>query len=343
MDLKERRALLRAKMNDRHEEAYRRKDDSGKFRSIFENKIPLEKRFKCGEGDHSLDFVPYLAGKHDPHVKEGNRQYCLDLWIHRKVGVSEDDFVCLKRNGWGECPICDYQAHLKKEGETDEAIIKSLNPTRRCIYNVWCHDTPKEEAKGVQIWDVSQYAFDSLLSEQAKKKKGGGYIYFSNSDAEEGKTVSFRRTGMGPTNTKYVAFSFEDRESALPDEIIDQSQCLDDLIHIPSYDEVYEAFFGQTRDGKKDEEAPSTERRRPDAREPEPEPEDVGDPCPSGFHFGEDFGQYDECDDCDLRKDCRAEKRGLNPAPALEPVREPEPVREAPAPSPTPVMRRRRV
>lgn len=336
---KERRRQIKEQMQQRHEEAYKRKDDSGKFKSIFEQRLPVEKRFKCNDGDHSLDFIPYAAGPNDPNTKEGKFAYCLDVFVHRKVGVNEDDYLCLNRNHMGKCPICEHQIKLQKEGEVDEAIIKALNPTRRAIYNVWCHDNSKEEAKGVQIWDVSQWAFDSNLSEQAKKKKGGGYIPFA--DPDEGKIVCFRRTGMGPTNTKYVAISFEDRDEPIPDEIMDQAQCLDDLIHIPTYDEIAEAFFGEQKGTEKEEEAPPrSKRKEPEpeeekappkrkSREPEPEeekdvPEESDNPCPEGFEFGQDFGDFDECDDCEVKKDCRAEKRGVKKEPEPEKEKEPE-------------------
>ena len=137
MDAKQRRKNIREQMAQRQEEAYKRKDDSGKFKSIFEQRLPVEKRFKCTEGDHSLDFIPYIAGSNDPHTQEGKHAYCLDIFIHRKVGVNEDDYLCLNRNYGKKCPICDYQVLLQKQGEVDDAIIKALNPTRRAIYNVW--------------------------------------------------------------------------------------------------------------------------------------------------------------------------------------------------------------
>lgn len=388
MNAKERRELLKKQLGQRQEDAYRNKDDSGKFRSIFEKKIPPEKRFKCGEGDHSVDFIPYIAGGNDPFSKKGESTYRLDVFIHRKVGVNEDDYLCLNRNKMGKCPICEYQAQLQRQGDVDDAVIKALNPTRRAIYNIWSHDNSKEEAKGVQIWDTSQYLFDSNLSEQAKMKKGGGFIPFPHPD--DGKIVSFRRTGMSAMSTKYVAFSFEDRDEPIPDKILDQAMCLDEMLHIPTYDEVAEAFFSDKKDAAPkdedeappkrkvsqeddEEEAPKSRRKpvveedeeeeKPRARRKEPEPEeeeeeappkrrsrqveeedeDAPPPrkrakveddeeeekprsrkakveeeeddvavnqCPEGFGFGSDFGQYDECDDCDMRKECRAEKKG---------------------------------
>jgi len=226
---------------------------------------------------------------------------------------------------------------LQKQGEVDDAIIKALNPTRRAIYNVWSHDNSKEEAKGVQIWDVSQWAFDSNLSEQAKKKKGGGYIPFA--DLDEGKIVSFRRIGMGPQNTKYVAISFEDRDEVISEDIEKQVQCLDSLIHIPTFDEVAKAFFGDETSVREKEEKDAKEVADPDEgthlskrKAREPEPEDVPEPeevCPFDFNFGEDFGDYDECDDCDVRKPCRAVKKGEKEIKVVEDI----PV--------TPVRRRR--
>jgi len=318
MDAKTRRKMAKEEMKKRQDESYKRKDDSGKFKSIFNDKFPADKRFKCAEGEHSLDFIPFVAGPNNPNVKEGKLTYILDVWVHNKVGVNEDSYICMNKTFGKPCFIDEYQAELIKREEED-AIVKALNPTRRGIYNIWCHDNPKEEVKGIQIWDVSHWLFESEVIEQAKLKKGGGYIYYT--DLDDGKVVSFRRTGSGATNTKFKAITFEDREEPLPDEIVMSVYCLDDLLHIPKYEEVKAAFSGKAKE-EKTEEAESEEQ----VSKEDDVPEELGEPvCPSDYVFGADFGDYDECDDCEVRKDCRAKKReGKEEKPKEEKPKEEE-------------------
>lgn len=328
MDAKARRKQIREQMQKRHDEAYKRKDDSGKFKTIFAA-LALDKIFKCGEGDHSLDFIPYVAGPNDPHTAEGEWTYNLDVFVHRKIGVNEDDYLCLNLNYGLPCPICEYQAKLQKQDDYDEDEVKALRPTRRVIYNVWCHDNDKEERRGVLLFNSSQYRFSSPLTEQSKKKKGGGYVYFA--DPDDGKIVSFRRIGMGPRNTQFVAFTFEDREGAIPDDILNQAVCLDKLLHIPTYDEIEKAFFGGEK-GKEDSEESTSEDDVPEPEDlegeetketEETEEESKEDECPSGYEFGVDFSAYDECDDCDVRKECRAKKKEAPKEKEAPPSRRP--------------------
>ena len=295
---KARRKQIREQMHQRQDESYQRKDDSGRFKSIYKSEISRDKFWKCNEAEHSLDIIPYPVGDNDPHNKKGNWTYLLDLFVHNKVGVNEDSYVCLNRNYNKNCPICEYQAELRKQDDYDEDIVKALNPTRRAIYNIWVHDNSKEEDKGIQIWDVSHYLFELNLIENSRKKKGGGYILFS--DPDEGKTISFRRSGKGPTSTKFVAITFEDRD-AIPDNIMDAAHVLDELIHIPTYEEVNIAFYGAIKEEKTKE----TKTKEEDIPEP-PENE-----CPADFEFGKDYGDYDDCDDCEVSKACKFMKRDL--------------------------------
>lgn len=335
MDAKTRRKLAKEEMRKRQDESYKKKDDSGRFKTIFNDKFPADKKFKCGEGEHSLDFIPFVAGSNNPNVKEGKLTYILDVWVHNKVGINEDSYICMNKTFAKPCSICNYQAELIKREEDDD-IVKALNPTRRGIYNIWCHDNPKEEAKGVQIWDVSHWLFESNVIEQAKLKKGGGYIYYT--DIDDGKVVSFRRTGSGATNTKFVAITFEDREETLPDEIVMGVYNLDELLHIPTFEEVETAFFGKAKGEKEKKSERKEEPIPPEQTSEEGDvPEELGEPvCPSDYVFGVDFGDYDECDDCEVRKDCRAKKRELK-----EPKKEEELRKEEEKRDPEPRRRRR--
>lgn len=328
MQAKDRRELYRKESKQRQDENFNTLDDTGRFRDIYDPaKKAGVKFYKCKTDDHELYMVPYIVGSHHPRLKEGKMDFVLNVFVHRGIGVNEDSYICLNRTFRGKCPICEYQADLRESDKADDEEIKALNPTKRSIYNIVCLDTPKEEEKGVQVFDVSHWLFTIPLEELAHKKKGGGEVAYA--DIDEGKVISFRKKGE-KRSTEFTAFEFKDR-SEIPDEVLDAAICLDELLYIPTYEEVYSAFW----ETKKDEEAPAPEARpKTEAKKEEPKkeepkkveakveekdvPDSVTEECPSGAAFGTDYNQYEECRPCEVRKQCRAKKDEIDEAAEKE-------------------------
>lgn len=325
MNAKERRMLYKKESVERHKENYNNKDSSGRFGDIYEPSKKASVTFwKCKEDDHEIYIVPYIVGDNHPRLKSGRVDFVLDVFVHRKVGINEDTIICLNRTYKEKCPICEYQAKLKEDDDPDTDLIKSLNPTRRNIFNIVCCDSEKEMDKGVQVWDVSQWLFTNPLEELAHKKKSGGEILYA--DVNEGKIISFRKKGTGVTSTEYTAFEFKDRDE-IPDEILEAAHCLDELVHKPSYEEVASIFFPDKSEEKeekeekeesrpmkkglvkkeKEEEKPEEEKDVPESKGKETE-EEV---CPGGADFGKDFGEYQECDECPVGEQCSEKKKEL--------------------------------
>jgi hypothetical protein len=112
--------------------------------------------------------------------------------------------------------------------------------------------------------------------------------------------------------------------------LLDQTYCLEDLVHIPTYDEIADAFFGQKRNNvtEKAEEvvveipAPSTMARK--QRIVAPPTKGVEQPeC-----FGEMTDQLNECGDCnDFYDECTRtyEERKTEVRPSMRPIA-PEPI-----------------
>lgn len=293
----DRRKAMKEEMSQRLQESYNSKDDSGKFKSIYvKEKQGNTPMWKCSEDEHFIDIIPYLAGKQHPSVKEGKLAHNLDFFVHRKVGVNEDSYVCLARTYGKKCPICDEQAEIRKQDDYDEKYVKSLNPTRRALYNIVVRDNDKETRKGVQLFEVSHWLFEKELAELSKKPRGGGFILYA--DPDDGKTLCFRKKGNGPTNTEYKAFQFVDRDEPISDEILDAAVVLDELIHLPTYEEVKNAFFGT----ESDEEGTSSYVDEEKDEEPQSKKKPAKFVCPG--EAGEDFGKFDECENCPDVNEC---------------------------------------
>lgn len=283
------------KLYERQEKSYQTREDSGRFRNIFKTDIEGFKLLKLKEGEHLVDIVPYRAGKHDPVTKEGVPSYVLDLWVHRGIGATEDSFICLKLTYGKPCPICEDIARISAGEDYDEDYVKKIKAKRRCVYNMVCYDSDKEEDMGVQVYEVSHFYFEKNITVLAKKRRGksganvGGGIGFAH--PKHGKSISFVISGQ-KMNTKYEGFSFEDRDYELSKDILQQAFVLDEIIHIPDYDEVKEAYESgavpeqeeapvqsrRSRGRQQEEDSPRSGRAsRETRRRPEPEPESPPD------------------------------------------------------------------
>lgn len=247
----EKRRGLRSKLSGeallkRTEEAHQRINEYGKFGRFYtaRGEKPL-KTWKCKEGEHIIDVIPFLAGANHHQVKEGEPTYLLDIWVHQKVGMDENDVVCLARNYNEPCSICEYinaQRLNKDLSEEAEAILGKLNPKRRCLYNIVCYDSTREEDRGVQLWEVAHFLFEKKILSVARNPRGGGFVPFSSPDT--GKSIYFEREGSGITNTQYLGHKFIERQNKVSDEILAEAYILDELIIKLSYDEMKKALLG---------------------------------------------------------------------------------------------------
>jgi hypothetical protein len=221
--------------------------------------------WKCAEADHDLDIIPYLAGPNDPYREEGKITYVLELFEHRDVGgIEGQSFICMEKTYMrrgalpdgrpfkGSCPVCQHRQQLIQEG-ADEDLIKALRTSRypRSIYNVVVYDSETEQAKGVQVWHTSHYLMEQYLlklSESSRREIEQGMPPRKNFiDPTAGYSVKFTRSGQG-INTRYYGHTLVPRNYQITQTTLDQAHVLDGLIHLPTYDEVYKAYWGQEPD-----------------------------------------------------------------------------------------------
>lgn len=287
---------------------------------------------------HIVDIIPFIAGDNFPQhnqIEEGNIAYCLDLWVHQNVGPSKSSVICPAKNYGEPCPICDEVEELVKEGVEWKDI--PIVPKRRVIYNVVVMDDEKTESAGVQIWDVSyKYMEDPILA-LSKSARTGGVIAFAAPDKIEGKSIAF---DVGnDTYRKITGHRFEARDYDIPKDILEQAVQLDQILIIMSEDEIKKILYGSGGGSSKEEheekeECSSSRRSRTtrtepdDVQDPEPEPKEEKkerrsltkrEPakakettCPFGDeHFGADYDEYQECEECEFRQECCERKDAI--------------------------------
>ena len=298
---------------------------------LFKDEEAKKRIWKCGEGKHIIDILPYEAGKFDPSASKGEVQYVYEYYFHAGLGIEgKSQVMCLSKTYGKPCPICEDIARLKKNGE-DEDVIKALMPKRnpKSVYNIVCYDKG-EEKKGVQLFVVSHWFIGKHLLELATvpiregmDEKIDPIIPFM--DPDEGKSVYFRREGTGANDTKYFGHQLLDRPKGfkISKNVLDDCFCLDEIIKIPTYDEVLDIYkSGKSGDDDDDrpsrrakstdddvDERPSRSRRDDDVDERparKSKQDDVqADQCEFGHKFGKDANKYpDDCEQCDQWRDC---------------------------------------
>lgn len=225
-------------LTERTEQSYNTREASGKYNDYFTDDMPLTK-WMCTEAGHILDVIPFLAGDNHPNVAPGKATHNVDVFVHFGIGVTESAYLCPARMGKGKCPICEYQAELKKQKNYDEEYVKSFNAKRRVVYNVCVYDTHKDEDAGVMIWEASHHLSEKNIMAIARNNRTGAFVKWA--DPDNGKTVEFAREGKGK-GTNYVGFKFTDREEPITDEILDEAIAIDDYLKYLTYEELVDVL-----------------------------------------------------------------------------------------------------
>lgn len=257
--LSQRRNEAQESLLKRTQENYDNRDSSGKFAGYLNPDIPI-KAWNANENEHLIDVLPYITGDRNPNprLRGGAIDYVLILFVHFGVGPADSAVVCPLRNYNQRCPLCEEQKMLKDQGyEWDSPEVKALEPKKRTMYNIICYDTPKDEEKGVMVWEVAFWNFERHIVELAQKPRGGGAIPFS--DPNIGKSIKFKRTGKKATDTTYLGHAFVDREYEISNEDLDATLCLEDLVVLHDYDKIYEIWKGTAPPA----EQPAARRERP--------------------------------------------------------------------------------
>lgn len=247
---RDRAKQARTDLSKQHQQSYDRKDDKGfSSESVFDMSVLKElgiEEWKPEKGEHLIDVIPFFTGKNHPDIDEGGIAYNVDYWAHQLRDLGRF-FVC-KRTYKNTDPICHYIQ--KKRPEKDEWM--KIKPTRRCAYLIWCHDDEKEEAKGIQAWDVAHYFFEAKVCAIQKDPKTGKPIVWSS--FEKGKHIFFKisqsgsftdSSGKKRDSMEFGGFQLVDRDNPMiPDHILDQSFSLDMAMRMrPSDEEISEAFY----------------------------------------------------------------------------------------------------
>ena len=242
MDWKSFREREAEELDRRIKESEERKGGGPRFSGIFAPELSLL-LWQCKAAVHELDIIPYITSTNnpDPSIKAGSLAYTLTVWVHENIGSQNARFVCPATYG-RNCPVCNERQRLQDVVGLawNAPEVKALMQKKVNLYNIVCYDTPEEQTKGVQVWEVKWWNFERYLIELAKATpRGGGRVPFPSS-GKNGKSIVFTRSGKGQTDTTYIGHKFKDRDYEIPEEMLAKALCLEDLIHVPTDVEIME-------------------------------------------------------------------------------------------------------
>jgi hypothetical protein len=209
--------------------------------------------FKVKEaGSKRVEIIPYKVGKGNPYANEGSIHFERTFWVHRGVGANSEDMVCNAKTFKTRCFLCEERMREEKKAAPNDEVVKSLAPKERQLWNILDHS---EKDKGIQIWDQSYHLFGKFLDEKIKNAdEEDGYQYFA--DLESGFTLKIGCTqekNSGYTFIKCSDIEFKARKEALPESMLEEAYCLDELIKEVPYDLMKRTYL-QIGDDEEEEE-----------------------------------------------------------------------------------------
>lgn len=294
-------------LQKRYQESYDSKNSASNTKKSVMDWSKVEATFFTPQiGRNRINIIPYqIKSKNHPLVIKGSLNvgdldYVMDLFVHRNVGASESSVICLKKNYGKNCPICEMQDKFRKEGKEKEA--NEFKASRRVFYNV----QDLQEPHRLKIFETSHFLFEKELIDESMDDDGG-FVDFA--DVENGKEIRFRANEVQKGSIKYKefkSFSFNERQEAISDDIVNQAISFDDILSIPTYEEVKKILQGEDDYDVDDEKSIYDEIPDPFAADDnEKGVESLNDDsCPAGHNFGVDVDNYDDCDNCKCWEQC---------------------------------------
>ena len=313
----------------RYQASYKSKGSSGGKAGVMDwKKVDGEVQFfSPAEGRNRINIIPYtIKSKNHPLVKKGefevgDKDYVMDIFVHRGVGPSEASVLCLKNTYGKPCPICEQSALLRKQGKEDEA--GALKPSRRVFYNVQDLKNPDV----LKVFEASHYLFEKELIDEARDDEEGGFVDFA--DEESGKEIKFRcsKTSKGGFEfNEFKSFSFEDRDENIPDELLESAISFDEIMNVPTYEEAEKILYGSDEDDDSEDEeeedevpAKKSSKKAVAKDEDDDDADDEEEPAPKKKPAVE---EDDDDEDEDLDEDEEEEKPAKKPAKKSKVVEE---------------------
>jgi len=200
-----------------------------------------------------INIIPYTVGKGNPMADEGTFYWERTFYVHRNVGPNQKWFICPARTVNKPCPVCEYVAKLQKDPNGDLDVIKALIPSKRQLFNV---EDLRDPGK-IKLWDISYFFFGKQLDAALDNEFEDDNDNKDNfADAEGGYYLKLgveENSYEGKKSYKVADITFKARKEDIDEDLLEKAICLDDILIIPSYEEIKAAMAGSDDDDDKDE------------------------------------------------------------------------------------------
>lgn len=167
--------------------------------------------------------------------------WAIDIWVHYRIGVNDNSYLCAEKMLGEPCPICE---DIRTSNDTE--YIRQLSPVRRVL--LWIIDRDNENA-GPILWAPPFSVDKDMLGVSTDPKQG---IARSVDNPDEGYDVSFRIEGKIPM-VKYKTFKLsfspcsisesKDKYNAWLEYI--SKYPLPSLLEFHNYDKIYKEHHGK--------------------------------------------------------------------------------------------------
>ena len=204
---------------------------------------PSNKNLK---GENYFEILPISFNSDEP--------YFMEIPVHRGIGSSFDDFICMKKFAGKPCYRCKVQTELYsklEEGQKPGKDITSLYPSDRIIYLVWWRtqelsDEVKEQERieKISILNAPKNKFHSEILEQVKDKKKKRHLDISDpAPGGDGRTVYYKMQYVDKF-PNYLGFSLLERDDeGLPDSILEKLNELIEFAKEQGKENIFECLL----------------------------------------------------------------------------------------------------
>ena len=246
------------------------------------------KMFVPKEGENKIRII-------QPLEVDDLGYYGREVHFHRGVGPMDHYYICLRRMRSQRCFICELQT--SELWDEDPELAKTFYPDTRVL--MWVLNLNSDDPDEPLLWSCAKSLAESILGQSHKKETE---VYTDVSHPTEGVPVFFDRKGKG-LKTKYQNVQLGEEQTELEESLLDEIDYFDNLIIWPEYDQVKAAYYGD----EVEEDETSEHDDIPESVESSEEDQ------PDEDCFQKKFDEYEECDDCKWRDDCKPKKQKKEP------------------------------
>ena len=232
--------------------------------SLFISNISNLKYYKTPTGANLIDIVPYTAGKNDP-IEPGDIAHKLVIYLHKGLSQTGEDIICMEKTfkgTRGKCPACqEYRRRVEACMSDEETKPFKVGAWPRVLYNVYDRLKPGD---GLQVWNASSFLFQQYLDVIARRsslsqgKQPENFIGFMDPSLD-GRSIGFDKQGKEEL-TKYIGVHFEERETEVPESILESAHVLDEIVAWPTFEQSYEEIWGVPYNGEVSEASKTASR-----------------------------------------------------------------------------------